>query len=231
MLAQTTCLLIALCGFVDEPKSAALIQTLPPDGTWSTFNVVIKAHGREELPTWTIRSVGQAFHSGKQCRLIEMEQSSDSPQVPNMTWRLVVPEDEFGNGKHPLGKATKIWRKLDKQDPEVVENIEVTDLLFATLLKGPINNLKREEAKEKLNWQQGDLECSVVSGDNDIQFGTAKLDWKHRVFQHEKVPFGFAGVNLELAADAGGQKITASLRMTLRDHGKEAKAKLPDLMP
>ncbi len=233
MLAQSLCLIVAvaLCGFADEPKSAALIQTLPLDGTWATFNVVIKVEGKETLPTWTIRSVGQAFHSGKQCRLIEMEQASETPEFPNLTWRLVVPEDEFGEGKHPLGKATKIWRKLDKQDPESVESLEITDIFFATFLKGPLTNVKLEAAKEKVSWQQGDLECAVVSGDNEIQLGTAKITWKHRVFRHDKVPFGLAGLNVDLQAVANGQPNSVAVRMSLRDHGKDAKPKLPDLMP
>jgi len=35
----------------------------------------------------------------------------------------------------------------------------------------------------------------------------------------------------ELKASFGDQKQTASVRMSLRDHGKDAKAKLPDLLP
>ena len=89
MFAHSLCLMFSLLTFADEPKSAALIQTLPADGIWATFNVLIKVNGRETLPTWSIRSVGQAFHGGKQCRLIELEQSSESPEFPNTIWRLV----------------------------------------------------------------------------------------------------------------------------------------------
>ncbi len=231
MIAHSLYLMLSLLSFTDEPKSAALIQTLPADGTWATFNVLIKANGREILPTWSIRSVGQAFHGGKQCRLIELEQSSDSPEFPNTTWRLVVPEDQFGNEKHPLGKPAKVWRQMNKLDPEVIENMEVADVLFVTLLKGPIQNVKTEEAKEKVNWQQGDLECAVVSGSSLIELGNAKIEWQHRVFRHEKVPFGFAGARLELRAEAGGQKTEASIQMLLRDHGDKAQPKLPDLRP
>ena len=134
MLAQSLCLIAALFAYADEPKSAALIQTLPADGTWATFNVIIKLNGKEQLPTWSIRSVGQVLHAGKPCRWIEMQQIGDSPEFQNTTWRLLVPDENFGEGKHPLGKPAKVWRQIEKQDPQSIDNIEIADILFATLL-------------------------------------------------------------------------------------------------
>ena len=215
----------------DEPKSAALIQTLPKDGAWVEFNVNVKLNGQEIVPTWTGRSVGKVFHGGKQCRFIEMEQACDHPQMPNMTWRLLVPEDEFGEGKDPLSKAVKRWVKMEKNEPEAVESIELKDPIFAMLLAGPKQNLKNEEAKEKINWQQGDLECVVISGRNEVELGSAKLSMVHRVFRHKDVPFGLAGMQQDLNASFGGQKQSAIIKISLRDHGKDAKAKLPDLVP
>lgn len=215
----------------EEPKSAALIQTLPPDGVWAEFNVNVKLNGQEIVPKWTGRSVGQAFHGGKQCRFIEMEQECDHPQMPSMTWRLLIPEEEFGEGKDPLSKAVKRWVKIGSNDPEAVDSIELKDPIFAMLLAGPKQNLKAEAAKEKINWQQGDLECSVISGHNEIELGGAMLSMSHRVFRHKEVPFSLAGMQQELKASFGGQMQSAIIKMTLRDHGKNAKPKLPDLVP
>ncbi|MFM9966650.1 MAG: hypothetical protein ACKV2Q_36185 [Planctomycetaceae bacterium] len=215
----------------EESKSAALFQTLPKDGTWVEFNVNVTLNGKEIVPIWGARSVGQAFHGGKQCRFIEMEQTCDDPRLANMTWRLLVPEDEFGEGKDPLSKAVKRWVKVGKSDPEAVDSIELRAPDFAMLLAGPKQNIKTEEAKEKVSWQQGDLECSVVSGHNEVEFGTVKLSMTHRVFRHKDVPFGLAGMQQELNASIGGQKQAATIKMTLKDHGKDAKAKLPDLQP
>lgn len=217
--------------FADEPKSAALIQTLPMDGTWVGFNVNVKINGKELALTWTCRSVGQTFHGGKQCRFIEMERASDDEGVPNVTWRLLVPEDEFGEGKDPLSKAVKRWGKRGTDDPEAVESIELKEPILAILLAGPKQNLKVEEVKEKIQWQQGDLECSVISGRNEIELAGQKLSIAHRVFRHKDVPFGLAGMQQEINASFGGQKETLVIKMTLRDHGKDAKAKLPDLVP
>ncbi len=215
----------------DEPKSGALIQSLPKDGSWAEFNVNVKLNGQEIGPSWKLRSFGQAFHGGKQCRFIEMEQTCDHPQLANVTWRLLVPEEEFGEGKDPISKMVKCWAKYGSNEPEVVESIPLKDPAFAMLLAGPKQNLKNEEAKEKINWQQGDLECSVVSGHNELEFGNTKFGMTHRVFRHKDVPFGLAGIQQELNASFGGQKQMAVIKMTLKDHGKDAKAKLPDLLP
>lgn len=215
----------------EEPKSAALIQTLPKDGVWVTFNVNGKVNGEERLPTWTLRSAGQAFHGGKQCRFIEMEQTSDSPKLPNMTWRFLVPEDEFGEGKDPISKAVKCWVKIGASEPEAVESFALKDAVFAMSLAGPKQNLKLEDAKEKINWQQGDLECSVISGRNEVELGIAKFSMSHRVLRHKDVPFGLAGMQQDLNSSFGDQKQSATIKITLRDHGKDAKAKLPDLVP
>ena len=231
MLAHSACLLLSLFAFAEEPKSAALLETLPPDGTWITYNGNIKINGQEALPTWTARSVGQTFAMGKMCRFIELEQTCDAPQVGNAIWRLVVPEDEFGEGKDPLGKAVKIWFKLEKNEPAEVESVQAQDPIFAMIIQGPKQNLKAEAAKEKINWQMGDLECSVISGKNELELGAAKFEMIHRVFRHKEVPFGLAGMHQDLKASFGGQPQTASIRMTLRDHGKDAKPKLPDLVP
>ena len=148
----------------DEPKSAALIQTLPTDGAWVDFNANVKINGQEIVPSWTVRSVGQAFHGGKQCRFLEMDQSSETEQLPKTMWRVLVPEDEFGEGKDPLSKAVKRWVKIGTNEPEAVDSIELKDPIFAMLLAGPKQNLKNEEAKEKINRAIGDLAETYLVG-------------------------------------------------------------------
>lgn len=217
--------------FADEPKSAALIQTLPADGVWTEFNVIVKIEGRELTPKWAVRSVGQAFQGGKQCRFIEMEQSSDQDNFQKKIWRLLVPEDEFGEGKDPLSKAVRRWVKVNDNAAESVDSLELKDPIIAMLLAGPKQNVKSEDAKEKVSWQQGELECSIISGGNDVALAGNKLSISHRVFRHKDVPFGLAGLHQDLMASFGGKNETLSIKMSLRDHGKDAKAKLPDLVP
>lgn len=226
-----TLLLAIDAALAEEPKSAALIQTLPADGVWVDFNVNVKVNEQEFVPKFVVRSVGQAFHGGKQCRFIESELTSDQPPLQNTTWRWLVPEEEFGDGKDPLSKAVKRWVKQGTNEPEVVESMELRDPVMAMWLAGPKQEVKTEEAKEKINWQQGDLECSVISGRHEVELGVAKFGMVHRVFRNKDIPFGLAGVQQELNLNADGQKQAVTVKMTLRDHGKDAKPKLPDLVP
>ena len=99
------------------------------------------------------------------------------------------------------------------------------------LCRGPKQNLKAEEIKEKINWQMGDLECSVISGKNELELGTAKIEMMHRVFRHKEIPFNLAGMHQDLKVSFGGKQQAAHIRMMLQNHGKDAKAKLPDLLP
>jgi len=237
-IAITVPLLCSLLPAVaDDPKSAALMQTLPPDGAWVTFNVTVKVNDQEFAMTGTARSVGQVFHGGKTCRFIEYEQTVDAPpalnipQLGNLTWRLLVPEEEFGEGKDPLSKADKTWVKIDAMQPEAVESVELKDPFFAILFQGPKKNLKIDDAKEKVIWQRGELECSVISGQNDLEIGVVKLNMTHRILRHHDVPFGIAGMQQELKVSFGGQDEKVAIRVSLRDHGNDAKAKLPDLQP
>jgi hypothetical protein len=228
---------VSVAAVADEPESAALMQTLPPDGAWVTFSVNVKAIEQEFVMTATARTVGQAFHDGKQCRFIEYEQTVNAPpafnipQLGNLTWRLLVPEEEFGEGKDPLSKAAKVWVKIDEMEPEAVESFELKDPFFTILFQGPRKNLKIDDAKEKVIWQRGELECAVISGQNELEFGVVKLNMTHRVFRHRDVPFGIAGMQQDLKASFGGQVQEVAIRVSLRDYGKDAKAKLPDLVP
>jgi hypothetical protein len=82
-----------------------------------------------------------------------------------------------------------------------------------------------------LTWQRGELECTVVSGDNELELGVVKLKMTHRIFRHRDVPFGIAGMQQDLKLSIGGQETSVTLRVALRDYGTDAKPKLPDLVP
>lgn len=220
-----------------DAKPAGLLQTLPADGAWVSYDVTVTVNEQDFTMTATARSVGQALHDGQQCRFIEYEQSVEAPpaisvpQLGNLTWRLLVPEEEFGEGRDPLGKAVKTWIKIDDRDPEAVESIELKDPIYKILFQGPRKNLRNEDAKEKINWQRGQLECAVVTGHNDLELGIAKLHMTHRVLRHRDIPFGIAALQQELTGSLFGQEPKITIRVTLRDHGKDAKAKLPELQP
>ncbi len=227
-----------LINFADEPKSGALMQTLPADGVWVTYSVNVKVNEQESLMTITGRSVGQAFHDGKQGRFIEYEQTVGTPsdinipQLGNLTWRLLAPEEAFGEGKDPLSKATHKWVQYGTQEPEVVESIQLKDPIFFTLFQGPQKNLKFEAVQENIVWQQGELKCRVISGENEKSFGQMTMKMAHRLFVHPDIPFGIGGLHQDTTLDfGGGPPVKVVIHATLQDHGKSAKPKLPNLVP
>ncbi len=231
---MTTRLLLILCGLLSladkPPVPGSCVQTLPTDGAWSTYHVSIKIGSQETIANWTARSVGQATHNGKACRWIELQQSSDAPMFPKMTWRCLVPEAEFGEGKHPLSKAVKVWHKIEGKHAQAVDSIAAKDAIFAGLIEGPETNLKTEDAPEIIQWQKGELKCSVVAGDSEFKLNNViPVQVHHRIFRHPDAPFGMGGVNWELKIGDGDQKQTVNVKLTLQDHGTDAKAQLPEL--
>ena len=230
--------LLPLLTFADEPKSGALMQTLPADGVWVTFNVNVKVNEQESIMTITGRSVGQAMSDGKQSRFIEYEQTVGTasdiniPQLGNLTWRLLIPEEAFGEGKDPVSKATLKWVQYGTQEPEAVESLQLKDPIFATLFQGPQKNLKFETAEEKIVWQRGELKCRVISGENEKSLGQMTMKMVHRLFVNRDIPFGIGGLHQDMSLDfGGGPPVKVVIHATLQDHGKDAKPKLPNLVP
>src|SRR5262245_29211110 len=117
MHVVSSLLTICCLTFADGLASSPLLQTLPADGAWASFDLKVDVEDREIRTVWTARSVGKIDYQGKPCRFIELEQICDGPIVPafgvvpivNQCWRAVVPEEEFGVGKNPLAHAVKIW--------------------------------------------------------------------------------------------------------------------------
>lgn len=224
-------LLVAVCGMLallaDLPVGGGCLQQLPTDGTWAQYQVDIKIGNRGINASWVVRSVGSQTHNGQPCRWIEMQQQSDNPEFPKMTWRCLVPEAEFGEGKHPVGKAIKVWQKVEGQDAQSVGSIKARDPLFAALIQGPGKDLKVEEGPEVIRWQRGNLECQVVAGDSEAILKGALMKIHHRIFRNDEAPFQLGGRLWEVAV--GGQ--TINVKMTLQDQGTDAKGLYPDLGP
>lgn len=234
MTASVCLLFCSLVFSANDSKSAALIQSLPVDGAWVSFSVSIGADGNEFSPTWHVRSVGKAEYEGKSCRFIEMEQKlpgqAPIPQLANVTWRMLIPEAEFGEGKTPFANALKVWVQRDNEAARLINSISQEDPLFALLIAGPNAEIKSLKEREKVSWQRGNLECDVVTGQCAGEFLGAKLKMTHRILGHKDVPFGLVGMTQELffgATDTPNARIT----VTLQDHGTDAKPKLPDLKP
>ena len=219
-------------GFADV-EAGGLFQTLPEETAWAQYDVNVKIDSQEVQLKWHARSVGKGFHDGKECRFLELEQSPQDPALsamfPVVIWRLMIPESEFGANKHPLSKAVRVWRKEGDKEPMAHESLLQADSLFAGFASGPQTEIKRVEAQEKHAWQRGELACDVVTGRGEATLNTAKFQLQHRVLREKSIPFGFVATHAELIILGQANKITA--KVLLVDHGKNAEAKLPQLIP
>jgi len=222
----------------DEVKAAPLIYSLPEDGAWATFQVAVDWDAKSVPLSLTARSVGQFLHDNKPYRCIELEMVvPDGPHqiiiypVENVTWRLMIPEDQFGDGKNPIASAVKCWRKIGENEPVLEASLAAADPLFASILKGPEGKLKREDATEKIQWQNGNLDCQVFTGRQEMEFVGVMVEISSRILRHNEVPFSTAGVRKELKATAAGTDYQVNISATLRDFGQDAKPKLPHLVP
>lgn len=216
-----------------DPQTGALFQTLPEDGVWAKYDVAVKIDSQEIPLQWQARMVGKAFHNGKACRILELEQTTADPaafvQFPTVIWRLVIPEAEFGADKNPLSKAVKVWRKKGDQEAGSHESMKDADSLFAGFANGPMSDIKRAADKSTHSWQRGDLKCEVITGTGEAMLNTAKFTLTHRVLREKSVPFGFVSTDAVLSIEGQATKITA--KVSLVDTGKDAAPKLPQLTP
>lgn len=231
-------LLLASFQIGAEVKPTPFVDRLPEDGAWSKYGVNIDTEGRNVSLTFTIRSVGEVMHQGKPCRCLEIEQVCKEGQqqilvytIGDVVWRLIIPEEAFGEGKDPLSQAVKVWRQIKPGDPAPENSIAAADPLLAALLKGPEGKLKLEAGREKIAWQRGTLECQVLSGDQQLEFAGATVRISSKIFKHEDVPFSIAGTEKEIKASAGGVDYRVSIKAAVQDFGKDAKPTLPELVP
>lgn len=118
------CVLFAILTLTPAIASAdPLFQTLPEDGIGTKFHVNMTLNGKESVRTWAVHSAGRRDVDGKPARWIELH--GEAYEGGFVYYRLLIPESEFGRGRHPIEKAVEVWRRFDKQDPEQFESIQV----------------------------------------------------------------------------------------------------------
>ncbi len=215
------------CFFTPDLAHAdALIQTLPPDGSWVSFQVNLKVDGQETRPIWSIRSVGKKVVDGDPCRWIELHSSVDG-KIKQLVKALVA-EKEFGAGKNPLGKARTVWIQFGEgKEADEISSLAERDPALAAILEGPTANVQKREKKETIPWQNGNFECDVYDGKSSQDIFGNKLELAHTVWKHADIPFGIAAMKQGIKLQIGNQTTTGSIEMTLKEFGKDAKSSLP----
>lgn len=209
-----------------EPTLMPLLATLPADGVWAKYQMTVDASGQTHMVEWSVRSVGTGQQAGRDLRIIEtsLDQIGDLQQSVH---RMLVPIDAFGPNKDALGQSVRMWVKRGNDPVERFDGID-GDAITTLWLTGATTDVKRLPAKEAVEWKGNRVECDVFTGKSEHEIGTGKFRCDWTILRNKDVPFGLAGAKLKIAVDDGNE-IKVTLRM--QDHGKNAEAKLPDLLP
>ena len=204
----------------------ALIQALPNDGEWVQFHVNLNVSGRESMPVWTVKSVGKKVVAGAAHRWIELQSKEGERNV--VTFKCLIPEEEFGKGKNPLANALQVFVKFGDQEPREFESIAQADAPLAAILSGPAEAQKLD-TKQAVELQSGRIECDVLTGTARSEIGPAKIELEFRLLMSDRVPHGLAGATFQIKADLAGNKLTGSADVALKETGKDAKSELPTI--
>jgi hypothetical protein len=208
-------------------RAEPLLQLLPEDGAWVAFTGNVDENGQKQSVTWTVKAVGKKDVAGVACRWIEMAVTQEEKCL--ILLKCLVPESEFGKGKHPLGAAKQVFVKRGDEQPMDVGSLLAVDPSYALFLQGPGPDAKKLDTKEAIETQSGKLECDVITGTNQIDVGGLKISMTTRLLHSEKIPFGLAGGKLEFSITINGNSQMAKAEFTFKESGKDAKSALPDV--
>ena len=208
-------------------RAEALIQLLPADGEWVAFQTTVEANGKSESSIWTVKSVGKKEVAGVACRWIEMQLMNEERNL--ILIKCLIPESEFGKGKHPLGKAKQVFLKQGNRELAEFPSLAVAHPLVSVVLQGPGANAKKLDEKEAVEMQAGKIECDVISGTSEGDLGFVKATLTHRLLLTDKTAFGLAGAKVEITVTVNGKTETLKAEHSLKESGKDAKSALPDV--
>lgn len=224
--------LVASCVFVlglaATSRSDCLVRDLPNDGAWAVFWDTEQFDDGTKRDLWiTIKSVGRTEMAGEPCRWIEIKyQSEESRKKETGTvFKLLIPEMHLKPGGDPLKHVLKAWRKNPTlQEPVPIDRIEDWLPRLYLVVAPPIENLKKTDEQQNVDWQQGQLACSVLEGSNQYTTQTEKISARYRLAVNPKVPFGVAAAKVEIESNDGYK---GTLQYSLIDMGTGAVSDLP----
>lgn len=211
---------------VSDPTILPLLATLPDDGVWAKFELKAEFSGQSHVVEWSVRSVGKGQQGGRDLRIIEtaLDQLGD---LQHSVHRMLVPVDGFGPNKDALGQSVRMWVKRGNDPVESFDGI-AGDAITNLWLTGATAEVKRLPDQQTIDCKGKQLKCDVFTGISDPAIGDGNFHCDWRILRHNDVPFGLAGAKLKIRT-TDGNEIDVDLK--LQDYGKNAEAKLPDLLP
>ena len=226
-------ILLTLLG-ADPLTQSPLVQNLPAVGTSVTYNVQIKAFGKEFAPVWKSRVLGYETYQGKEHQWLEFEQESiaNEPEFPASTYKMLIPVAANQEGANPVKSAVRIWNRPNGKETKELGSVADYDINMSQIFSGPTEDLKELETHEQIQWQQGALDCKVIAGTSKyLLFGMHPVVMEHQQFRNDDVPFGIGGGQYNVTVTINGTVHKASMKFTLRETGTDAVSVLPDVRP
>lgn len=202
-------IVVAVTGGVRADES---FNQLPEDGAWAKFYVTVTGNIDQTLRVeLTISSVGNVQENAKDCRWIELLSNNADTKARMNVFKLLVPEDALKKGPFGPGDIVRSWMAQEEGTAIEAGN---TDNLFPVgfLFPDSLDDAMRPEEKETVDWQQGKLECPVLTGASKSKLGDQDLTIDHRYLLSDQTPFGLGGFRNHLKLQQGTEiKIDAKL--------------------
>ena len=222
-----TLVLFAVVAWTASASADPLFQTLPKDGTGAKFHINMLLNGTEQVRTWQIYSTGVRQYEGKPARWIELH--GEAFGGISVKYKLLIPEAEFGKGKHPIEKTVEAWRRLGDEAPEKIDDFRNVDLFLYTLLSGPGNDVRKLDKTEKVQWQKGAFDCDVLEGSSRVALGAFDVSITHRSLYSDNAPFRFAGTKQDFEITVNGKTDKARLEAVVVEILEQQPTAFPDV--
>jgi hypothetical protein len=248
---------LLFCGLAVLAASvASAAGTLPKDGTWARYYVVLKSDsGNERVLRTTVRFVGTVVEKGKKHRWVEIgddveEEAGGGKKVTkNYAIKFLISEKDLRTASNPIqhfvramhGEAGKPPEPIvaSQRFREVYDAFNGQSLLF---LSGPSRSAKTTKHKRTIDYQDGRLSItSGRAGTNVTHFhflanSKAIISWKrtYELWTHKAVPLGMASLKYRVVQTRTDEKgkvrviRTETGEYTIEAWGTDAKTAIPN---
>jgi hypothetical protein len=241
-MVRTRCLVAFLLSLslVSLAQADGLVQQLPKDGAWATYDMESSAKGGPGGATMSMKgsvwvaSVGQVTENNLPCRWIEVEfkvkmEIGDAKHEKSEVYKLLIPEKYLAKGETPLDHVVRAWTKTDKGDPRKWDKPNDIDAgPMPLILSGPWKDVKQLD-KAEVESKLGKLACEGVQGSLEFKMRQEKVmkcKLENRV--HPDSPFGVVTSRWTITVPEMDTNMEMTSGLKLSDFGTDAKSKMPD---
>ena len=212
---RTLAFVFAIAGVANAADP--IFQVSAPAGSWVRYEGTLTIDKAEQLVRYLVKAGEQESRGGQEMQWIDLialdpQVQEDKPQVH---FRLLIPQVEFGAGKDPLMHASEVTVQYGEGPSRNITGIAEVDPPFAFALSGPSGDSQTLDAPEAVDWQRGKLVCNVCEGESSRSFGPLKYQMQHHILRNQEVPFEMASVRQETVTQVSdqSQKVVLSIQV------------------